>query len=114
MVCEAENQIPTGCQSAVFKLGSEVILHTGMARLQARKKDADILFPHREVAVVGAQPDWQWLEENNLMTQEYEGISTGQRRVDKYRYSRGAKIFLFLLTISTAIALYGLYQILTY
>ncbi|EGE4657397.1 hypothetical protein SBON0708_000433 [Salmonella bongori serovar 48:i:- str. 94-0708] len=78
------------------------------------QKDADILFPHREVAVVGALPDWQWLEENNLMTQEYEGISIGQRRVDKYRYSRGAKIFLFLLTISTAIALYGLYHILTY
>lgn len=78
------------------------------------RKGADMLFPQYEVAVAGAVPGRQWPEENNLMTQEYAGMSTGRGRTGKCRYSTGAKIFLLLLAVSTVAALFGLYQVLTY
>ncbi|EAA6224953.1 hypothetical protein XX58_001351 [Salmonella enterica subsp. salamae] len=78
------------------------------------RKGADMLFPQYEAAFAGAVPGRQWPEENNLMTQEYAGMSTGRVRTGKCRYSTGAKIFLLLLAVSTVAALSGLYRVLTY
>ncbi|SQH41337.1 membrane protein [Salmonella enterica] len=92
--------------------GPDVIFHTDMEWLPAHERGRTCCFHHTKLLLL--VPGRQWPEENNLMTQEYAGMSTGRGRTGKCRYSTGAKIFLLLLAVSTVAALSGLYQVLTY
>lgn len=103
---------PDRMSACGVQAGPDVIFHTDMEWLPAHKRGRTCCFHNTKLLLPA--PGRQWPEENNLMTQEYAGMSTGRGRGGKCRYSTGAKIFLLLLAVSTVAALSGLYKVLTY